>query len=246
MNALRKLALFTTLVLALLALAAALPATAAAQDNTAVAVNLEDGENVFDFAFTIRRVMGDVVDEQNAAVAYSSCEDCQTVAVAIQVVLVFSDPSVITPENYAIAVNEECDTCVTVASAYQIVVGVPEGFRFSTEAWRRIVEIRLEIMRLGREFERGELDALDLQARIDALVDELRDVIRADVEAGGATQGKKDDAPPELPDDDAVDTDEGEEPEQPEEPEDVEESDELEESDTTSTETTPETTTTTP
>ena len=98
----KRLLLVLVGLIALAALAAAPPASA--QDNSAVAVNTKDGTNLFKFAFDIRRVMGDVVENQNAAVAYANCEDCQTVAVAIQIVLVFSDPSVVTPENYG-----DCD-----------------------------------------------------------------------------------------------------------------------------------------
>lgn len=86
-------------VLAALALAVAAPAASLADDgdgdgsgrggdNLAQAVNEEDGSSVFDFAFSIRRVAGEVVDEQNLAVAYASCVECQTVAIALQIVLV--------------------------------------------------------------------------------------------------------------------------------------------------------------
>jgi putative peptide zinc metalloprotease protein len=183
----KRLTLLLTTLLALLALASAPPALA--QDSAAVAVNTKDGADIFKFAFRVTRVMNDVVDNQNAAVAYASCAECQTVAVAIQTVLVFSDPSVVTPENYAIALNDGCDTCVTVASAYQFVLGVPDGFRFSHEAWLRILEIRGQIKELGKAFERGELTALELAAQVDALVDELRSVVKGDIEAGGAAGG---------------------------------------------------------
>jgi putative peptide zinc metalloprotease protein len=154
--------------------------------------------------------MNNVVDNQNAAVAYASCEECQTVATAIQIVLVFSDPQVITPENYAIALNEGCDTCETVASAYQFVFSVPEKFRFSKDAWKRIVEIREQIEELGEDFEDGALTALELQAQIDALVDELETVIRDDIAAGGAQKEKEKDEEEEEEED--TDVDEGEEP----------------------------------
>jgi hypothetical protein len=151
--------------------------------------------------------MNNVVDNQNAAVAYSSCEECQTVATAIQIVLVFSDPRVITPENIAIALNEGCDTCETVASAYQFVFGVPEKFKFSRDAWERILEIREQIEELGESFEDGDLAALELQAQIDALVDELETVIRDDIAAGGEQKEEGEDEQEED-----TDVDEGEEP----------------------------------
>ena len=94
-----------------LSLQVAAPAAAVAQDNAAVAVNQKDGSSLFKFAFDIRRVMNGVVDQGNAAVAYSSCEECQTVAVAIQLILIMSDPDVVSPENLALAINYECTLC---------------------------------------------------------------------------------------------------------------------------------------
>ena len=57
------------------------PRRAVASDDTAaVAVNTKDGSSVFRLAFSIKKVAGDVVDNANAAVAYSSCESCRTIA----------------------------------------------------------------------------------------------------------------------------------------------------------------------
>ena len=138
----KRLTITLAAALALFASTAAAPAPALAQDNAAIAINTEDGASVFELAFDVQRVMNGVVDQQNVAVAYASCADCQTVAIAIQIVLVMSDPTVITPENYAIALNEGCDTCATLASAYQFVFGAPEGFEFSEHAWERILGIK--------------------------------------------------------------------------------------------------------
>src|SRR5437763_2488324 len=68
-------------------------------DTSAVAINTKDGSSVFKLAFAIHQVSGSVVDNQNAAVAYSSCTACQTVAISIQVLLISSDVSTFTPPN---------------------------------------------------------------------------------------------------------------------------------------------------
>src|SRR5215210_164304 len=92
--------LLALLIAAVAALGAASPAMAqgGSGDNAAVAVNTKDGSSVFKLAFDIRRTMSDVVDNGNAAVAYASCEECQTIAIAIQIVLVMGDPEIVTPE----------------------------------------------------------------------------------------------------------------------------------------------------
>src|SRR5918912_429025 len=104
----------------------ATPAVAHAQGNgpgnTAVAVNTHDGMDVFRLAFSIDRVMRDPVGPGNAAVAFSSCNDCRTTAIAIQVVFLENNQQDATPANVAMATNENCTTCTTVALAYQIVL----------------------------------------------------------------------------------------------------------------------------
>ena len=77
------------------------------EDNIPIAENTTDDSSVFEFSFSIKRVVADVVDNDNAAIAIASCNRCQTVAIAVQVVLIFSDPSVVTTDNLAFAVNIE-------------------------------------------------------------------------------------------------------------------------------------------
>jgi putative peptide zinc metalloprotease protein len=142
------------LLLALVALAG--PAAARGDDtitlapdaNTAVAYNTTDNSSLFEFAFAIRHVMSDVVDQQNVAVAWSKCNSCQTTAIAIEIVLVQSDsPSTVTPQNVAIAVNESCTLCDTFASAYQFVVGTDGPVRLTGRGMSELRHIRKEIER---------------------------------------------------------------------------------------------------
>ena len=185
----RALALLAVVV-AVLVLAAAAPVDDAEAgqggDNTAAAINTEDGSTVFDFTFSIRRLAGDVVENQNAAVALASCESCQTVAVAIQVVLVESTPSTITPVNAAIALNEECTACTTVALAYQYVLGVGEPLRFTKEGRERIRDIRKEFMRL----ERSDLSLAEVLARVAELRAQLVDVLNTQLEVDDGSGGE--------------------------------------------------------
>jgi putative peptide zinc metalloprotease protein len=171
-----------TLVLAT-GLAAAKPALAHADggDNAAVAINTKDGSTVFKLAFAIRRVAGDVVDQQNAAVAFASCTDCQTVAIAIEIVLVEGTPSTVTPENIAIAFNQECSLCTTFAGAYQFVVGYGYPVRFTPDGLRELARIRNELERLRVAFEKGELSLAELKARVDALIGEIKTILRTEL-----------------------------------------------------------------
>lgn len=158
--------------------AAAPPAMAQGSDaNTAVAVNDKDGSSVFDVAFQIRRVSSGVVNQTNAAVAYASCESCQTVAIAIQIVLVSGDAETITPTNLAIAINDQCTTCETLALAYQFVFGTGDILGFTPEGQRQLNGIRKELRGLGDE---GLTDD-EISARVLDLTDRIRDVLANEV-----------------------------------------------------------------
>jgi putative peptide zinc metalloprotease protein len=158
------------------------PAAVASDDTAAVAVNTKDGSSVFRLAFSIKKVAGDVVDNANAAVAYSSCESCRTTALSIQIVLVTGDPETVTPENIAIAINENCTSCETLASAYQWVLGTDEeNVRFSPEGRQAINEIRQELRGLGK----SDLPVDELQARVHQLMIRLGEVLRTELEPVG-------------------------------------------------------------
>ena len=156
-----------------LGLGAATPRASYAGDNVAIAVNTKDGTTVFKVAFAIRHVMGDVVDQSNGAVAYSSCTECASVAVAFEIVLVEGSPSVVTPQNVAIAFNENCDTCVAIAEAYQFVLGTGGNVHFDAEGNRILSEIRRALHSLRKE----DLTLAELQAKLDAIAAQIADVL---------------------------------------------------------------------
>jgi putative peptide zinc metalloprotease protein len=142
-------------------------------DNVAIAINTKDGAAVFRVAFSIRQVMNGIVDQSNAAVAFASCTECTTVAIAIQIVLVESNPTVVTPTNIAFAFNEQCSLCVTVAQAYQFVLGTGGNVHFDSVGNQILAEIRRELHSLRKE----DLTIAQLQARLDAIALRIRDVL---------------------------------------------------------------------
>jgi putative peptide zinc metalloprotease protein len=171
-----KRRLLTILLAALLGigLSTANPAAARAGDNVAIAINTKDGTTVFKVAFAIRQVMNGVVDQANAAVAFASCTDCTTVAIAFEIVLVESNPTVVTPTNIAIAFNENCQLCVTIAQAYQFVLGTGGNVHFDAEGNRTLAEIRHELRSLRKE----DLSIADLQMRLDRIAARIAEVLR--------------------------------------------------------------------
>jgi putative peptide zinc metalloprotease protein len=167
-----------------------MPAQARAQDegtgnndNAGVAVNTKDGSDVFRLAFAIDRIMRPDADSpDNAAVAYGSCEACKTTAIAIQVVLYMTPPEGdFTPTNMAFAINEGCTSCETVALAYQIVLQTDGPVRLTPEGQREIARILNEI----RDLDDLDLPPGELDARTDALVDELAGVFNEELQPIG-------------------------------------------------------------
>ena len=184
----RRVLVFVAAALLAAGFSAARPAFAHAGDNAAIAINTKDGTTVFKVAFAIRHVMNDVVDETNAAVAYNSCSDCAAVAVAFEIVLVESNPTVVTPQNLAIAFNENCSTCVAVAEAYQFVVGGGTGpVHFDQEGNRILSELRKELHSLRKE----DLTLDQLQMRLDSMSARIADVLANHLVPAGPAEKKK-------------------------------------------------------
>jgi putative peptide zinc metalloprotease protein len=159
----------------------ALPAQpASGADTAAVAINTKDGSSIFKFAFHVHRTMNEVIEETNIAVAFASCEGCQTVAIAIQIVLVMSDPNVIAPENVAIAINFECTSCETLAGAYQFVMSTGDSPTFSKEGTKEIIAIRKAFHDLAKRAEAGQVSIAEIQAESEQLVTRLKSVLVAE------------------------------------------------------------------
>ena len=144
-------------------------------DNVAVAVNTEDGASVFRLAFSVRMAANGVVDEDNHAWALASCTDCQTVALAFQVVLVWNDPNVAVPHNQAVAYNDQCVACLTYASATQIVLGFDGPVRFTDEGRRRLIELQRTLADLENRI--GEMSLAELHAAVGAAKQELISIL---------------------------------------------------------------------
>ena len=175
---------------------------ARAADNVAVTINTKDGFSVWSFAFKVTRVMKDVVDDSNAAAAVSSCTDCQSIAVALQVVLIMGEATVIAPTNLALALNIQCTACETLASAYQWVFTTGGPVRFTAEGNRRLAEIRRAFLELLKNAE--TLTLAELQAAIDELAEQLADVIQTELLPAGqgdqpATEPTSEPAPSPAP-----------------------------------------------
>jgi putative peptide zinc metalloprotease protein len=175
---LRKLGM---IVAALVVVAFVAPGTGAgAQDNSAEAVNTKDGKSVFKLAFEVKKTMDSDVEATNTAIAFASCEDCKTVAAAIQVVLVAGEPSSVDAENVAVAINYDCTECETLAAAYQFVFGTGEEMKFTPEGKRRLNELKQQFKALKQQ---DDLTLAQLSAAIAAIAGEVAEVVDTELVA---------------------------------------------------------------
>jgi hypothetical protein len=156
-------------------------ARAAGGDTTLVAVNTKDGKFLYRVRLDLRRLNGDTVDTSNAAVAVASCDACETVAVSIQALLVFGEPSTVTPENLALAMNVECSFCQTLASAYQFLLETNGPVHLTADGNHEVARIRRELEGIRRE----GLSIWEIQARVDGLANELAAVLATELVAAG-------------------------------------------------------------
>lgn len=150
--------------------------------NVVALVNTENGRFMAKARIRLDKIGSERVDPLNQASAESRCTDCQTIAVAMQVVIYKRGASSVTPQNVATALNANCTRCVTVALAYQYVIPVDDY----KEVPPRVRELTKEMERELRYFEKvrsvSEIDAKQAEARLVAVLDkfsELKQYLRA-------------------------------------------------------------------
>lgn len=166
-------------------------ATGSGGDTVAVAINTTDGASVFRLAFAVRFVHGNVVDNANAAVAYASCVDCQTVALAFQVIIATGEANVVTPTNLALAYNETCSSCATFAAATQILVDTDgQMVRFTGEGRKRLAALRKHLRGLRDE----TLTIERMESELAAARAELADILASQLVPVGSDRDDADDA----------------------------------------------------
>ncbi len=154
------------------------PALAQTQDNTTVATNTTDGKSVFKLSFKVKEVTGDV-DATNTALAYSSCTDCRTVAIAIQVVLVSGDVGDVTAVNDAEAINIGCTECETLARAIQFVFGDGQELEFTKEGKAKLHDLKKRFQDLKN---RDDVPFAVLVAEVNAIAKEVAAVVVTETE----------------------------------------------------------------
>ncbi|HEY8280891.1 MAG TPA: hypothetical protein VIG28_00305, partial [Leifsonia sp.] len=152
-------------------------------DNQALAVNTTDGSVLYDVAFALVWVDGgQAALNTNAAYAFAHCTGCTTVAVAFQVVLIVGQSKVVVPQNLSEAVNYGCVDCLTAAVAHQLVLTL--NGPLSADSQAQLNRLWAQIAAFSRDLQ--GLSLTEVQARLDAFEQQLKDLVKSDPAASPA------------------------------------------------------------
>ncbi|MEA2531903.1 MAG: putative peptide zinc metalloprotease protein [Thermomicrobiales bacterium] len=145
----------------------------------------------------LNRITGQTVAPVNSAYAYSSCTECQTLAVAMQINLIGRDAKQVAPKNEAVAVNWECNRCVTVAVALQYVYSVDDPHEVPRDVDRLIKQMNRELKSVAKDKDATLSEAIK---RINGVITQFQELATSlDDDRDAATAATSPDATPEAP-----------------------------------------------
>ncbi len=142
-------------------------------NNVVQVINRKDDRLRVRGSIQINHIPGDDVSPLNEAIAYSECDGCQTIAVALQIDLVSRNATNVTPQNYAYAINYRCNGCTTVARALQYVIPVDDPNHVPDEV--RELQRRMDAeLRQAAHDPHETVD--EAEARVDDVISQFQDL----------------------------------------------------------------------
>lgn len=138
--------------------------------------NHKDGRLRIRGNIQLNRIPGQRVAPINSAYAYSSCTDCQTLAVAMQINLIGRHATTVIPKNESVAVNYRCTRCVTVAVALQYVYSVDDPNQVPDEVDRLIKDMNRELKAVAKDKHATLAAAAN---RIDAVIARFQELAKS-------------------------------------------------------------------
>jgi hypothetical protein len=133
-------------------------------------------------------ITGPDVVPANVAWSQSTCFQCKSMTVALQLALYEPGATTVSPENAGVALNIECTECFTYARAHQIVLPVENAKTVSRNVDDELEDLERRIDHLLRDVKRGRIATDDAPALINALVDEFK-VLGTRIENGEFATG---------------------------------------------------------
>jgi putative peptide zinc metalloprotease protein len=130
---------------AVAASSSALPQGGGGGKNIVRVVNRQDGNLKIDGKVQLNRIPESNAAPVDLASAYSSCANCQTLAVALQINLISKSATYVHPQNAAVAVNYQCTNCHTIAYAWQYNLSVDDPTAVPSDVNRMMAQWRAEL-----------------------------------------------------------------------------------------------------
>jgi hypothetical protein len=124
----------------------------------------------------LNRIPGDTVRASNESLAWSSCRNCTSLSVAMQVNLISRTASTIAPRNEAFSYNYGCHGCLTVGLAYQLNYQVDNPREVPDKVRGLVRDINDELRALHSDQELRKLHARDRKAALDQIDARLESV----------------------------------------------------------------------
>jgi putative peptide zinc metalloprotease protein len=122
-----------------------IPAGGGGGDNIVQVINQADNQLRVAGHIQLDRIPGPNAQPVNLADAVSTCTNCQTLAVALQVALISTSAQIVIPQNAAVAVNANCTHCTTVALAYQYDISVSDPTQVPSEVNQLMAQLKQEL-----------------------------------------------------------------------------------------------------
>jgi putative peptide zinc metalloprotease protein len=123
----------------------ALPQSGGGGKNIVQVVNQQDGRLKLDGKVQLNRIPESNAAPVDMASAYSSCANCQTLAVALQINLISKSATYVHPQNAAVAVNYQCTNCHTIAYAWQYNMTVDDPTAVPADVNQLMAQWRAEL-----------------------------------------------------------------------------------------------------
>jgi hypothetical protein len=163
--------------------------------NQVIADNSEDKRFLGRSSIKFRKLKSNDIAPVNIAFAQGKCTDCQTIAVAVQVIVYKRGATNIQPQNVALAANVGCTRCVTIARAIQYVIPVDDFDDVPDNVKRLVHRLDQELHKFEQVRSIDELNSDEAAARLQAAVNDFSELHQYMVDLMTKKTGENDEDP---------------------------------------------------
>lgn len=145
--------------------------------NRIVVINRTDNRLRVRAKVQLNHIPGDNASPVNYADAFSSCNGCQTFAVALQIDLISQSAQQVAPHNQAIALNYECQSCNTVARALQYVIQTDDPNQIPGRVHELVNQMNRQLDGLARD--QSVADAGQAESVLNGVIGQFDDLAQS-------------------------------------------------------------------